>query len=212
MKRLAIAVALGALVGCKAAVSPEVSREYQSQSRMTCCNIHYESDEINDANYFVGSTLPAGTPVQVQAVGSASVTFLADGKKLTLYHRYGTAQESFRQYLDKILVSEDPKLRVSSFPRSVQQAIRDGRVEPGMTREQVILSLGYPPTHRTPSTTANEWTYWYNRWVTYKVQFDDQGVVSTVVGRPAPTQNQPVQADPVAAPAKQPPAPAKKRR
>ncbi|MET0151571.1 MAG: hypothetical protein ABW298_03030 [Candidatus Binatia bacterium] len=31
-----------------------------------------------------------------------------------------------------------------------------------------------------------QWTYWYNRWVTYKVVFDDAGEVGEVVGRPAP--------------------------
>jgi hypothetical protein len=205
MRRLAMVLAIGALAGCKAAVPPEMLREYQSRSLMTCCNIHYETDKINDANYFVGSTLPPGTPVQVEAMGSNSVTFVADGKKLTLEHNYGTAQESLRQYVDKILVAEDPKLRLTGFSRSAQQAIRDGRVERGMTKEQVILSLGYPPTHRTASTAASEWLYWYNHWMTYKVQFDDAGVVSNVVGRPAPTQDQPIQPDPVPAPAKSKP-------
>jgi hypothetical protein len=173
-----------------------VLREYQGRSLMTCCNIHYEGEEVSDANYFVGATLPAGTPVQVQSMRSDSVTFTADGKKLSLYHRYGTAQESLQQYVNKVLVSDDPKAHLATFPRAAQQAIRDGRVEKGMTREQVIMSLGYPPTHRTASTTSNEWTYWYNRWVTYKVQFDDAGLVSNVVGRPAPTQDQPIQHDP----------------
>ena len=78
-----------------------------------------------------------------------------------------------------------------------------------MTREQVILSLGYPATHRTASISAPEWTYWYNRWVTYKVEFDDKGVVANVVGRPAPTHDQPIQPDPVGKPAAK--APSKKK-
>ena len=63
-----------------------------------------------------------------------------------------------------------------------------------MTREQVILAIGYPPTHRTPSIDASEWLYWYNHWVTYKVQFGPDGKVANVVGRPAPTQDQPIPA------------------
>src|SRR5262249_54559147 len=159
----------------------------------------------NDANYYVGALLPLGTPVGVQAMGSDSITFVADGRKLTLSHKYGTGQESLRQFIDKVLVAEDPKPRLARYSRSAQQAIRESRVERGMTKEQVILSLGYPPTHRTLSITANEWTYWYNRWVTYKVQFDDHGVVSTVVGRPAPTQDQPIQPDAAPTPARKAP-------
>jgi hypothetical protein len=211
MRRAAVwIVAVAAVAGCRGrAVPPEVLREYQGRSLMTCCNIHYEGNEINDANYFVGATIPAGTPVQVQAMTSDSVSFLADGKQLTLLHRYGTEQESMQQYVNKVLVPDDPKARLATFPKSAQQAIRDGRVERGMTKEQVIMSLGYPPTHRTASTTANEWTYWYNRWVTYKVQFDDQGLVSNVVGRPAPTQDKPIEPDPTPVPK---PAPKGKKR
>ncbi len=207
MRRMAIVVVVAALWGCKPALPPEVLHEYQSRSLVTCCNIHYEGEEINDANYYVGQTVPLGTPVQVQKVGRDSITFLADGRKLTLVRKYGTEQESFQQYLDKVLVAGDPKARVARFPRAVQDAIRDGRVERGMTREQVILALGYPPAHRTPSLTAGEWLYWYNRWVTYKVLFDDAGVVTQVVGRPAPTTDQPIQVE-----SKPVPKPAKRRR
>lgn len=210
MRRLMLIVAVGSLAACKQAVSPQLLAEYQGRSLMTCCNIHYETDDINDANYFVGSTIPPGTPVQVQAMGSDSVTFTANGKKLSLHHRYGTAQESLQQYVNKILVADDPKTRLASFSRSAQQAIHEGRVEKGMTKEQVIMSLGYPPTHRTASTNDSEWTYWYNRWVSYKVQFDNQGVVANVIGRPAPTQDKPIEPD--AAPVPKAPARGKKRR
>ena len=185
---------------CKQAAPPGLLQEYQGRSLMTCCNIHYESDEINDANYFVGTTLPAGTPVQVQAMTGNSVTFTGDGRKLTLVHSYGRDQESMQQYVGKVLVSDDPRAKLATFPHSAQDAIREGRVEKRMTKEQVIMSLGYPPTHRTASTSDNEWTYWYNRWVTYKVQFDNQGLVSNVIGRPAPTQDKPIEPDPTPVP------------
>jgi len=69
-----------------------------------------------------------------------------------------------------------------------------------MTRDQVLLSLGYPPTHRTPSLSGPEWTYWYNRWITFKVVFDDKGVVSNLIGGDALTKHvaiEPAKAAPV---------------
>jgi len=200
MRRMAVVGVVVLVAACKQPAPPGLLQEYQSRSLMTCCNIHYEGDEVNDANYFVGATIPAGTPVQVQSMTGNSITFTADAKKLTLVHSYGKDQESLQQYVNKILVPDDPKARLAKFPRSAQQAIHDGRVEKGMTRDEVIMSLGYPPTHRTASTTSNEWTYWYNHWVTYKVQFDDKGIVSNVIGRPAPTQDQPIQPDPTPVP------------
>ena len=196
------------VVGCQPALSPEALQTYQNRTLYTCCNIHQESGYVSDANYDTGTIVPLGSTARVEAAGRNSVTILADGTKLTLSQDYGRGQESFQQYLDKVLVTDDPKARVASYSRSVQDAIRDGRVEKGMTKEQVILSLGYPPTHRTPSTTSNVWTYWYNHFVTYQVAFDDTGTVSNVIGRPAPTQDQPVtQEVPRAAPT-----PAKKKR
>jgi len=165
---------------------------YQGRSLVTCCNIHAEGDDINDANYYVGSLVAAGTPVQVQSVTTDSITFTAAGRKVILHHQYGTAQESMRQYIDKILVADDPRARIASYQSAVQDAIRESRVERGMTRDQVILAIGYPATHKTPSTEASEWLYWYNHWVTYRVEFGPDGKVSDIVGRPAPTHDQPI--------------------
>ena len=65
MKRITMVVAIIALAGCRPAPSPEMLRAYQSRSLFTCCNMHYEGDETSDANYYVGTTLPFGTPVTV---------------------------------------------------------------------------------------------------------------------------------------------------
>lgn len=197
---MVVTVAMAVLGGCKPALSPEVVKTYQARTLFTCCNIHHETASISDANYYVGTLVPLGSAVQVQSSARNALTFTAGGTPLTLSQDYGREQESFQQYLDKVLVPEDPRPLVATFPPDVQAAIRESRVERGMTRQQVILSLGYPPTHRTASTNATEWTYWYNRWVTYKVVFDDAGKVSTVVGRPAPTQDQPIVAAPRPAP------------
>jgi len=192
LKRIVGAVILSGLLGCPATVPPEVLQKYQSKTLYTCCNIHHEKNDINDANYYVGTLLPLGTPAQVQGLGNRSATFSAGGTTLTLTQSYGTAQESFEVYLDKILVSEDPKAKVATYPQAVQDAIRDARVEKGMTRDQVILSLGYPPTHKTASLNDRLWTYWYNRYVTFQVAFDEAGKVSNVVGGSAPTTNVPI--------------------
>jgi hypothetical protein len=192
MKRAAVITAFALLAGCRAAAPPAVMTEWQGRTLYTCCNVHYEGASINDANYTVGSTLPFGSPVTVVAMTTDSITFQSGPTKLTLRHSYGAAQETAQQYFNKILVDTDPHLRCATFPKMVQSAIEDGRVERGMTKEQVIMSLGYPPTHRTASTDLSTWTYWYNRWVTFEVMFDTNGVVTNTVGN-APTRNEPIQ-------------------
>jgi hypothetical protein len=185
-------------------VPPEVLQQWQNRSLYTCCNMHYEGAEISDANYGVGAMLPFGSPVTVEEMTKDSITFQSGATKLTLRHAYGVQQESAQQYFGKVLVETDPRLRFATFPAAVQQAIEAGRVERGMTTEQVIMSLGYPPTHRTASLEQPNWIYWYNRWVTYQVNFNAAGVVDNLIGR-APTNNEPI---PVATPA---PTPAPRR-
>lgn len=187
-----LAFAAVVVAGCRHSPSPEVPRPIERPERFTCCNLPYSSETIGDANYWTGTKLPAGTPVRIERLTDDSVTFSAGEVTLTLTHEYGTKQESFQQYLDKVLVADDPRPRIAVYPRAVRRAIGNAKVERGMTREQVLLSLGYPPTHRTPSLRDREWTYWWNRSLTYTVVFDNAGKVADVIGRPAPTAEVPI--------------------
>jgi len=196
MKPISVLLAGVALAGCAAAAPPEVLRQWQAQPRFTCCNMHYENrGSLTDANYFVGAALPAGTPASVEAIHDRALTFRAgSGDLFTITQVYGVDQESADRFFGKLLVEMDPRPGIAAFPPAVRDAIADGRVEVGMTREQVLLSLGYPPTHRTASLDMTTWTYWYNRWRTYQVQFNGARQVSAVVGSRAPTRGEPVAA------------------
>ncbi|MBX3025146.1 hypothetical protein KF840_09570 [bacterium] len=207
-RRTIAALAL-VLAGCAAKVAPGVLQQWQARQLYTCCNIHYENPaDVVDANYQVGALLPFGSPATVTGMTARSVSFRAADVNVTLTQAYGTEQETSQQFFAKVLVEIDPHARFATFSPSVQAAIRDGRVERGMTREQVLMSLGYPPTHRTPSTSADTWVYWRNRWVTFEVKFGADGQVSAIIGG-APSNNEPVQQAVAAAPT---PAPAKKRK
>lgn len=202
MKRTVAIVLWLALAGwgCQPKSSPQLLAQFQGRSLYTCCNIHYEHDEINDANYFVGATLPFGSPATVEAISDSSVTFRSGATKLTLFHSYGRDQESNQQYVSKILVEADPHTAFDTYPPKIREAIADGRVEKGMTRDQVLMSLGYPPTHRTASIEAPTWTYWYNRWVTYTVSFGSDGKVTAIAGSNAPTRNEDLSVAPTPVP------------
>jgi nitrilase len=47
-----------AIAGCSQSMSPELLQQYQNRTLYTCCNIHYESSNVSDANYYVGGTIP----------------------------------------------------------------------------------------------------------------------------------------------------------
>jgi len=187
MNRLVWIVLLFALItiaGCVTPV-PEALRMYEGRSLFTCCNMHYEDSEITDANYYIGSMLPLRTPVQVTDVAADSVTFKTSEGEFTVSHRYGLEKESFSAYIAKYLVAEDPTAKLAAYPADIQQAIRAGQVRRGMTREQVLLAIGYPP-YQTFAADGMEWGYWYNRWMTFTINFDESDKVNDMGGKLPP--------------------------
>lgn len=82
------------------------------------------------------------------------------------------------------MVTEDPKQKMAAFAPAVREAILAVKVMPGMTREQVLMALGYPVASENPSLDAPVWRYWRDSWSEFKVNFDDKGLVKTVAGDP----------------------------
>src|SRR5882724_5110651 len=178
----AVAIGLSALALALACKGPTLPSPLTGQSRYLCCNMHYDKTEITDVNYLQGALIPLGTRVQLLEVHKSSVRFQPAGHPpLTLSLRHGKKMMTFDQYLERVFVAEDPHAKLPKPSRERKQAaeaeklrksIEGGVVEPGMTREQVLMAIGYPPAHRTPSLESPMWTYWANRWTTYQVYFE----------------------------------------
>src|SRR3989454_12721251 len=90
------------------------------------------------------------------------------------------AQSSGRFFL-----AEDPSARFPKRPADGKQAaevdktrsmIEDGTVSVGMTRDQVLIALGYPRADRTPSLDAPTWRYWASRGDTFEIYFEGDHV------------------------------------
>ena len=119
-------------------------------SGYTCCNLHYAQDWINDQNYGKLPMIPAGAPIKVTGFGRHRATVEIDGKPFRLGHDYGRAQETTAQWVAKLVVATDPKVRLAAYPPAVRQAIQNGQVMVGMTKDQVLMTLGYPLHQRAP--------------------------------------------------------------
>ncbi len=183
-RSLPTALALTALLA--ACRGPAVPNPMTGETRYLCCNMHYEKPDISDVNYLKGTLIPFGTRVQVLEVRKNSVKFQPAGHPtITLVLRYGKEAITMDQYLDRIFVREDPHTKLPRPGKDKKQAaaaertrklIEEATVEPGMTKDEVLMTLGYPPVHRTPSLSAPMWTYWANRWATFEVYFDGDKV------------------------------------
>jgi hypothetical protein len=170
-----VAVALGA--GPVAAQAPLLEG-------FTCCNLHHDGDWISDANWSNLPMIPAGTPIKITFYGYNHRAFAElDGRAMRIGHDYGRAQESLEKYVSKLVVPASPATKIEGYPKAFRDAIRAGRVETGMTREQAIIAAGYPATHKTPSLDAPVWNYWASRAGRYEVHWNAKGTVQTIVGR-----------------------------
>lgn len=189
--RLVAALLLVTLAACK---GPAVPNPFAGQSRYLCCNTFYEKSKITDVNYHRGTMIPFGTRVEILEVRKNTVKFQPAGHPpLELVLRYGRKDLTMDQYLDRLFLADDPhsRLRRASgkggktgkggkaapdTSGAINGAIERAEVVDGMTRDEVLMSVGYPPAHRTPSLESPTWTYWENAWANYYVTFENDRV------------------------------------
>ncbi|MGH8706739.1 MAG: hypothetical protein ACREVD_01610 [Burkholderiales bacterium] len=180
------AVAGVLLAGCETMPGQSASTAAASPSQLsgyTCCNLHYENDWISDANWSSMAMIPAGASIKVVDYGRYRINVEIDGRKMRLGLDYGR-QQPLETWARKIVVREDPRRKIAAWPAPVRDAVRAGKVTIGMSKEQVLVSLGYPPMHQTSSLDAPQWKYWHTGFGSYLVVWDGAGRVKDVIADP----------------------------
>ena len=155
----------------------------------TCCNLHFSGDWVSDLNYASQERIPAGTPIKIVDYGRWRIITEIGGRRIRIGLDYGRRQETLAQYARKLTVDRDLRFRIASFPPLVQDAIAAGKLLPGMSKEQVVMAVGFPPRHETPSVADARWKLWYSSRVPYFVAFDERGRVKEIEIDPAQRAN-----------------------
>jgi hypothetical protein len=145
-----------------------------------CCNLHYKGDWISDGNYAELPLIPAGTPIEVISYGRNRAYVKVDGKPMTLGHDYGRDQESLQAWVDKIVTADDPRPRIARYPVAIREAIHEGKVVVGMTREEAITSIGFPMTNENFSIDVPVWKIWRSAREEYDLHFREDGRVGSI--------------------------------
>src|SRR5437016_6281326 len=115
---------------------PEVAHPFTGQTRYLCCNLYYDKDKTNDANWQAGTKVPFGTRVHIEHVRRGSIEFTPEGHPtITLVYKYGDKTTPFDAYLDQLFVDTDPHTKLRKVPAKRVEAIQNGQVEKGMTKE-----------------------------------------------------------------------------
>jgi hypothetical protein len=146
-----------------------------------CCNMRTDGSWISDINYAEnGKTIiPAGTPVKVTGYGRQRVHIEIGGKKQAIGNDYSRdlALEAFAK---RYVVAESPADKLAQYPKLIQDAITSMRLTKGMSREQVLMAVGYPVSSETPNLDGKVWHYWLSSFAEYRVTFDDRGLVTEI--------------------------------
>lgn len=168
--------------GC--ATSPEDQAKVEKMAGKdlyTQVNMHsFKGKAVFWLNYQIDRLIPVNTRVSVDDVSGAGVTFTIKetGQTLKLKNKKKHSGLSGAAWASKHF---GPKpVNLGKFPKKVQEAIALAKAEPGMSKEAVIIALGYPPAHRTPSTDSPSWLYWRNKWNKIAVDFGSDGKVKQV--------------------------------
>ena len=182
--RLALMLASAALLtacagGLTGDVKPEQDVAGTSWLRLTgsvrsgfaCCNLRYSGDQLSDSNHAQLPFIPLGTPILIRAIDGAQAIVEINGKQMLLRPDTAQTTETAAQWLDKAVLADDPRRKLENLSAGVRAAIQSGRLMKGMTREQVIMSIGYPRVDDKKGLDAPSWRYWWTSFESFYVHW-----------------------------------------
>lgn len=173
----------GVMVGHKI-VAPPLEKGSQAVVsglvKFTCCNLHYDGDWISDGHWLDQPFIPAGAQIVVGEKGRNRIKVMVDGRPMVLGHDYGREHGTLDGLVERIALAEDPKLKLDTYPEPVRAAILAGKVSLGMTREQVVMSLGHPRPDLNTPLSAEEWQYESSEGTSYFLSFDADGRLTDI--------------------------------
>ena len=176
IRHLSLALAACTLAAAAQAAPPEGH---------LCCNMRTDGSWISDGNYAENGKriIPYGTPIKATGYGRYRVKVLIDGERQAIGNDYSRDLDD-EAFARRYIVAEDPRVEAAGFPEKIRNAIETARVTRGMSREQVLMSLGYPMSSENPNLDADTWRFWLSSFDEFQVLFDGSGKVREVVTSP----------------------------
>jgi len=148
-----------------------------------CCNMRTDGSWISDINYDENGKriIPVGTPIKVTGYGRYRVKVDVDGKSQAIGNDY-SRDLALDVFAKRYVVADDPAAKIATYPKKIQDAIAQARIVLGMTREQVLMSVGYPVSSENHNLEDKTWRFWLGSYAEFRVRFDANGRVTEVDG------------------------------
>jgi hypothetical protein len=148
-----------------------------------CCNMRTDGSWISDINYDANGKkiVPVGTPIKVTGYGHYRVKVDIDGKGQAIGNDY-SRDLALDVFAKRYVVADDPAAKIATYPKKIQDAIAQAQIVLGMTREQVLMSVGYPVSSENHNLEDRTWRFWLSSYSEFRVRFDANGRVTDVEG------------------------------
>ena len=125
---------------------------------------------ISSVNYQEHALVPVCTRVRLDRVRRKEIRFTAlDSGARYRFIRHRSSQLPIENHAQRIFGPTCPNLTQASAED--RAGIQAGQVYQGMSREGVLVALGYPPAHQTPSLNNDIWHYWRRRSWDFEIHF-----------------------------------------
>lgn len=157
-------------------------------SLYTRYNLHYVAQKGSNVGSYANFTdyqghdfLPYNTKVEVKKWKRGYEVKAVDSGEVILFEYKSKNMDgmSGSDYLN--LIFSPVSVSYTGLTAEDEQGIRQGRAMVGMTKQGVMIALGYPAKHRTPSLDENTWAYWKGRFGEPRlVNFDGTGKVVSI--------------------------------
>ena len=128
-------------------------------------NIWYtDSMDISFLNYQQGKILPFGTKIKFIEAYPDYVIFktMSDNKEFKISNDLQYSLITNEDLFHKIFTATNPATKIKNLSNEIITKLKQGKIETGMTREEVLLSLGRPPYRMTPPGMKTTWIYYIN--------------------------------------------------
>jgi hypothetical protein len=146
-------------------------------------NLFLNKGQLISLNYRSGTPLPLGTQVTVNSVTAEQIHFtLVDTGMQYVFINHRATGTDIQANFQRFFGTEDPDDKLLDLTPEEQDQVHKALPAVGMSRAAVLLAIGPPPSHKTPTLDAPIWTYWNNRATTFEVHFGADGLVEKLMG------------------------------
>ena len=144
-----------------------------NQTYYTLHSFRHEKGRHLTTNYQRGAFVPVNTKVKILAFDEDEIILklLKSDQEVAIVNVFKYSQASTKQIFKRMFSKK--KTTLGKISKKMKKNIKWGIAKTGMSKKQVLIALGYPPGHQTPSTEMDQWRYWKNRFNTMMLYFDD---------------------------------------